>query len=161
MWVCCIVDVVLFDFATAFDVPSHHLLVDKFKLLDICSSLIINWIVDFLIGRVMRVSVSSIRSNFMGVRSGVQQGSMLFFLFVNNLPTYVVSKCKFIAVDLKIYLKIRHRNIVVMSSEFSSSQRDINTIVHFASSWGLQHNAASRVLHVIVWSVNRDFISIY
>ena len=47
-------DVVLFDFAIAFDVVSHHLLFDKLRLLGICSPLI-NWIADFLIGRVMRI----------------------------------------------------------------------------------------------------------
>ena len=34
---CFIVDVVLFDFAKAFDVVSHYLLLDKLRLLGICS----------------------------------------------------------------------------------------------------------------------------
>ena len=35
-----IFDVVLFEFAKAFDVVSHHLLLDKLRLLGICSQLI-------------------------------------------------------------------------------------------------------------------------
>ena len=72
----------------------------------------------------MRVLVSGIRSSFMDVSSGVPQrsvlGPLLFLLFVNQLPTYVVSKCKFFADDLKMYLKIRHSNIFGMSSDICS-----------------------------------------
>ena len=46
----------------------------------------------------------------------------------------------FFADDLKIYLKIRLSNIVDMSSDLSSFQRDIDTIVHVATSCGLQVN---------------------
>ena len=67
-----IVDLGLLDFAKAFDVVSLHLLLDKLRLLGICSSLI-DLIADFLIGRVMSVSVLSIRSNFMDIRRGVFQ----------------------------------------------------------------------------------------
>ena len=50
-----IVDVVLllFDFAKAFDVVSHHLL-DKLRLLGVCNPLT-DWISDFVISRFMRV----------------------------------------------------------------------------------------------------------
>ena len=48
-----------------------------------------------------------IHSSYIDVRSGVPQGSMfgplLFLIFVSLLPTYVISKCKFFADDLKIY----------------------------------------------------------
>ena len=83
----------------------------------ICSPLI-DWIADFF-GRVMRVSV-------LGIRSRERLGQLLFLLFLNHLPTYVVSKCTFFEDDLKIYLKIPHGNIVVMlSSDLSSCQRDL------------------------------------
>ena len=121
----------------AFDVFSYHLLLDKLRLFGICRPHIY-WIADFLIGRVMKDLVSGICSRFMDVRSGVPQGSvlcpLLFLLFVNNLPTYVISECKFFADDMKIYLNIRHSNIVDMSSDLSSCQRDFDTIVHVTSS---------------------------
>ena len=50
-----IIDTVLFDFAKAFDVVSQHLLLDELRLLGIYSPLT-DWIADFRIGRVMRVS---------------------------------------------------------------------------------------------------------
>ena len=61
--------------------------------------------------------------------------------FVNHLATHVNSTFKFFADDLKIYLNIRYGNIFVciFVSDISSYQRDIDTIVHFASSsCGLQ-----------------------
>ena len=129
----------MFDFAEAFDVVSDHLLFDKLRLLGIWNPLI-DWIPDFLIGCVIRFSVLGFRNSFMDVRSGAPQESMLgplsFLIFLNKLPTYVISKCKFFADDLKIYLNIRYNNIVDMSSDLSSCQRDIDTIVHVASSWG-------------------------
>ena len=54
---------------------SFCLLLEKLRLLGICSPLI-DWLVDFLIDRVMRVSVSGICSSFMNARSGVPQGSV-------------------------------------------------------------------------------------
>ena len=61
----------------------HHLLLDKFRLLDICGPLI-DWIADLLIDRDMRVS--GIRIRFMDVWGGVSQGSvlgpLLFLLFI-------------------------------------------------------------------------------
>ena len=90
MWVSFLMYVGLFDFTQAIDVVSHHLLLDKLRLLDICS-LLIDWIVDFLIGLVMRVSVSIIRSNFMDVRSDVPQGSVLGpLLFLLLLIIYLL-----------------------------------------------------------------------
>ena len=81
------VDVVLFDFAKPFNVVSHHLLLDKVRLLDICSPLI-DWIADFLIGCVLKFSVLGVRSSFMDIRSSVPQGSvlglLLFHFFVNH-----------------------------------------------------------------------------
>ena len=56
-------------------------------------------------------------------------GPLLFLHFVNNLPTYVVSKCKYFVDDLNIYLNLRHSNIVDMSSDLSSFQSDIDTMV--------------------------------
>ena len=64
-------------------------------------------------------------------------GPLLFLLFVNYLPTYVIHICKFFADDLEIYFNVRHSNIVDLSSDSSSCQRDIDTVVHAALSWGL------------------------
>ena len=52
-----IVDIVFFDFAKAFDVFLHHLLLGKLRLLGIFR-LLTYWIVVFFIGHVMRFQFS-------------------------------------------------------------------------------------------------------
>ena len=65
-----LVDLVLFDFTKAFDVVPHSLLLKKLELLGICGTLL-SWLEDFLVGRVMSVSVSGSRSYSREVLSGV------------------------------------------------------------------------------------------
>ena len=74
-------------------------------------------------------------------------GPLLFLLFVNHSRTHVISRYTFFANDLEIYSNIRYSKIVDISSDLFSCQRDINAIVHVASSWGLRLNAAICVLH--------------
>ena len=139
------VDVVLFDFSKAFDVVSHELLLEKLRLLGIGGRLL-SWIGDFLTARTMRVAVSGSCSCEVSVESGVPQGSvlgpLLFVLYVNYLPNYVLSKCKFFADDLKIYLPIRLCDTSNTSQDITLCQNDINSIVEVSDSWGLTLNAA-------------------
>ena len=143
------VDVVLFDFAKAFDVVSHTILVDKLRLLGVTGPLL-SWISDFLIGRIMQVSVSGTTSTTRDVSSGVPQGSvlgpLLFLVYVNHLPSYIRSKCKFFADDLKIYLKVRHDSCTNLASDVSACQKDIDTIHKVATSWGLHFNPSKCVI---------------
>ena len=71
-----VVDLVMFDFAKAFDLVSHPVLLQKPRLIGIQSPLIY-WIEDFLVGRSMPVSVKSKTSRTHPVSSGVPQGSVL------------------------------------------------------------------------------------
>ena len=76
--------------------------------------------------------------------SGVPQdsflGPLLFLVYVDHLPSFLTAKCKFFADDLKIYLKVRHENVLDMALELSSCQHDLNNIVAVAESWGLHLN---------------------
>jgi len=139
-----VVDVILFDFLKAFDVVPHSVLIAKLRLIGVGGALL-QWISDFLRGRQMRVSVSGTSSESRQVKSGVPQGSvlgpLLFLLFVNFLPAYIISECKFFADDLKIYLKVRRSNPTEMALDLSACQRDIDVIVDVARSWGLELNA--------------------
>ena len=138
-----VVDLILFDFAKAFDVVSHSMLINKLECLGV-GGLLLSWITNFLTGRVMNVSVGGISSSFRDVVSGVPQGSvlgpLLFIIFVNHLPSSITTECKFFADDLKIYFRVQHRKSCGLL-DLSLVQRNIDTIFQVASSWGLYLNS--------------------
>ena len=63
--------------------------------------------------------MSGVQSFSRLVCSGVPQGSvlslLLFLVYINHLPSYIRTKCKFFADDLKIYMKIRHDSFVSLA----------------------------------------------
>ena len=138
-----VVDVVLFDFSKAFDVVSHTVLIEKLKSLGVGNPLL-GWLSDFLVGRIMSVSVSGVGSALKLVISGVPQGSVLgpilFLIFINYLPSHIRSRCKLFADDLKIYMKLRHDSVLGLAQDLSSVQRDIDQVQRVAESWGLNFN---------------------
>ena len=81
----------------------------------ICRQLI-GWIADFLIGRGMRVSVSGIRSDFMDARGGVPQVRCCFFFLLISYLLMLFLNVSFFEDDVKIYLKIRHSMILILST---------------------------------------------
>ena len=132
-----VVDVILFDFAKAFDVVDHRILLSKLRLIGLGGN-VISWLESFLCNRRMYVSVGGAKSTSTEVTSGVPQGSvlgpLLFLIHVNFLPSYIRNRCKIFADDLKLYLKIRAFSIASFGRGISSCQRDIDRIVLVAES---------------------------
>ena len=135
----CVVDLVLFDFAKAFDTVSHPILITKLQLLGIPNPLLY-WIEDFLVGRSMLVSVKGKPSRPHTVPSGVPQGSVLgpilFLIFINHLGASLSSSYKIFADDLKLYVRSAQRH----SYDQSLCQRDISTLHNVSTSWDLRLN---------------------
>ena len=132
-----IIDLVLFDFAKAFDVVCHSILLDKLRCIGVGGRLL-GWLHEFLTVRNMQVTVKSTLSSPREVMSGVPQGSVLgpilFLVYINHIAANLSCQYKIFADDLKIYTCISNPDSA------KSFQTDINHLHVTARSWGLRMN---------------------
>ena len=85
------IDVVYLDFSKAFDSVPHQRLLVTLKAYSVQGKLL----KAFLTNRQQRVVINSTKSEFCDVVSGVAQGSvlgsLLFLIYINNLPNIIHS----------------------------------------------------------------------
>lgn len=90
------------DFSKAFDRVPHHRLLLKLRHLNIDFQ-VVAWIKDFLSSRIQFTSVNGSNSSMAQVSSGVPQGSvlgtLLFLIFINDLPNGISSQIRLFADD--------------------------------------------------------------
>ena len=131
------IDIIYTDFAKAFDSVPHKRLAVKLKSLGINGE-VLRWIEAFLSGRRHRVSIDGELSDWVYVKSGIPQGSVLgpilFVVFINDMPRVINNCCKLFADDAKIYSAIHSEDDTV------SLQNDINSLVEWSKKetqyWG-------------------------
>ena len=118
-------DVIYMDFKKAFDTVPHKRLISKLNSLNI-SKEIVNWIEAFISNSRQKVAVNGKESNWHDVKSGIPQGtvlgSLLFVLYINDLPYLTQSDTFLFADDIKIFRSIINTN------DQDILQQDITTI---------------------------------
>ena len=142
------VDMVLLDFAKAFDTVPHKRLLLKITKYGIDNQ-VLAWIKSFLSNRRQRVILGDSISSWLPVTSGVQQGSVLgptlFILFINDLPDMIKNNCLIYADDTKIAAKIRQNNI---TEDIQMLQSDINIVKKWTDMWLVRLNDKKcKVMH--------------
>ena len=98
----------------------------------------LNWIVEFQSDRIIRVGVHGAFSEWVAVLSGVPQGSvlgpLLFLIFLNDLPDWVVNGISMFADDTKIWMGI----YTVKDQE--SLQDDLDKLMSWSEEWLVKCN---------------------
>ena len=122
-------DVIYIDFAKAFDSVPHNLLINKLKCYGITGKLL-NWMESYLNNRIQRVVINGSTSQWLPVKAGVPQGSILgplmFLLYINDLPKVVEnSSIAMYADDAKIFIESKSIN------DCLKLQNDIDAVSHW------------------------------
>ena len=88
----CVVDVIYFDLAKAFDSVPHIRLLTKLKSYGLTEKLL-GWLRSYLVGRRQKVVINGYSSTWCEVSSDVPQGSvlgpLLFNIYVNDIASQV------------------------------------------------------------------------
>ena len=127
-------DIVILDFAKAFDKVNHSLLLHKLHHYGVGGK-INKWIEGFLSNRLQAVVVKGARSDYVSVRSGVPQGSVLgpslFLVYINDLPEQLTSLTRLFADDTAVY------RLVASSLDQDQLQQDLLKLEKWEKSWDM------------------------
>ena len=97
---------VILDISKAFDKVWHEGLIYKVQQNGISGELL-NILIDFLNNRKQRVVLSGHSSNWVDVKAGAPQGSimgpLLFLICINDLPEGLITNAKLFADDMSLF----------------------------------------------------------
>ena len=131
------VDIIYLDYRKAFDTVPHQRLVKKLNGYGIRGN-ILAWLSNFLNHRYQRVVVNGTASQWVCVKSGVPQGSvlgpLLFTLYVNDIPDIIQCNIKLFADDTKIFSIIKNK------SDQDKLQCDLSSLCDWCVKWLLSFN---------------------
>jgi len=119
-------DIIYTDFSKAFDHVSHEIIFRKLQIFDFSASLL-NWFQSFLSGRHQSVKYLNFTSKQFIIPSGVPQGdhlsTLLFNIFINDLPNVITnSNILLFADDAKLV------KIIKSEQDAFNLQLDINIL---------------------------------
>ena len=130
----------------AFDTVPHQRLLMKLRGYGI-EGRILAWIEAFLADRRQRVVVNDSRSSWADVTSGIPQGSVLgpilFIIYINDMPTSVLSSIYLFADDAKVYRSISSND------DPPTLQHDLQQLEKWSERWQLRFNSNKcKVMHL-------------
>ena len=133
------VGTIYLDFSKAFDSIPHEELLFNLRSFGITGQLW-SWFQAYLTSRRQCVAVNGVLSSFLPVKSGVPQGSilgsLLFILYVNDLPIELYNSSIFLfADDTKGYKIIRS------PTDRHLLQQDLDNICNWSRKWKLRLNS--------------------
>ena len=132
-------DLIIMDFAKAFDKVPHRRLLHKLEYYGIRGSTH-KWINSWLSGSTQQVVLDGQASDPVPVLSGVPQGSVLgpvlFLLFINDLPDNIRSSVRLFADDCVLY-----RNIHLLQ-DCLTLQEDLTSLGQWEADWQMKFNEA-------------------
>ena len=139
-------DVIVLDFAKAFDKVGHERLLQQLNWYGVTGQTN-NWIRSFLSNRTQTVVVDGCCSDSKPVTSGVPQGSVLgpclFLYYINDIAKNMNGTVRLFADDTMIYLTITNE------ADASRMQEDLNTLSKWEHQWMMEfHPDKCEVLSV-------------
>ena len=143
---CKSVDVIVMDFAKAFDKVSHLRLMEKLSGYGIQGKTH-RWISSWLTGRSQRVVLEGEMSESCPVSSGVPQGSVLgptlFLLYINDIGQEISSSIRLFADDTILYRPI------TSDADARQLQADLDKLVKWSNVWLMEfHPSKCKLLRV-------------
>ena len=132
-------DVIIMDFAKAFDKVPHRRLLYKLEYYGIRGSTH-KWTSSWLSQRSQKVVLDGQASDPVLVLSGVPQGSVLgsilFLIFINDLPENIRSSVRLFADDCVLYRNIKS------PIDCKILQDDLNSHAQWETDWQMKLNVA-------------------
>jgi hypothetical protein len=131
------IDIVYLDFAKAFDKVPYVRLFRKLESHGIGGQ-VLTWIKQWLCNRRQRVSVNKKLSDWLGVSSGVPQGSVLgpvlFLIYINDIDLNLISKLGKFADDTKLCKPI------TCDMDREMLQSDLDKLHVWSNQWQMTFN---------------------
>ncbi len=142
------VDVVYLDFAKAFDKVSRTKLMKKVRSFGIQGE-IFTWIQNWLTGRKQRVVINGKESDWIEVKSGVPQGSvlgpLLFLIFIDDIDENAI----LIAILRKFADDTKLGHPVKNDDDRKLLQSQLDALFDWSVSWGMPFNVDKcKIMHV-------------
>ena len=140
------IDTVYLDFTKAFDKVPHNRLMSKMNSIGFNTETL-HWIKAFLSEQVQQVCINGANSTWKPVTSGIPQGSVLgpilFVLYINDLPSNILSDVYMFADDTKIF------NIIKSPEDQEILQNDLDSLSVWSDKWLLKfHPEKCKVMHL-------------